>query len=229
MQSNSTAGGLLLLLGELDGLRYWMGLLVSCTAVRRYTLSVMTQGEPKESRGPNRTPQWLGGPAEPLAESEGMLKRAIQREIDRRGLGIAGLMDVARTAGSDEAEADRQALRHWLAGERNVRSDRLERALWALGITEEDLTELLSRRFKPIWVIRLRSSPPFDERYVRASTRDEVLEIAEQELGIRSDRIYDVGPFSQRKRIRAFGEMFYSPRSGVFFVPDGASRPDEHG
>lgn len=158
-----------------------------------------------------------------------MLRRAIAKEIERRGLGISGLTDLAEVAGSEESKADRQALRHWLAGERNVRSDRLERALWALGITESDLDHLLQQRFKPIWFIKLRSSPPFDERYVRADTSEEVLDIAERELGIRRERIYDWGPFTQRKMMKAFGGMRYSPRSGVFFVPTGAKLPDEHG
>ena len=181
---------------------------------------------PDAPKGPNRAPQWLGGPSEPLDAAEGMLRRAISKEVERRGLGNAGLMDVASAAGSTEWEADRHALRHWLAGDRHVRSDRLERALWALGITEDDLTELLQRRFKPIWCIQLRTSPPYDDRYVRAESEEEAVEVAVRELGISESQIRLVQPFDKRKRLRAGGTMEHRPPTGVFFVPEGTEPPE---
>lgn len=181
----------------------------------------MTQRHAQDPR-PDGDQHLFGGTHEPPDQAAGMLRRAVQRALEDRNLSIKGVVEITTSAGNPEAQADLEALRHWMAGRRNVRVDRVERALWALGITEADLAEVLQRRDKQIWFVRLHGSDRRDRQFVRADSETEAIALAGTELGIKPEMIEEVGVYDAR---RFSGDLAasrvalrYDPGRGVVLI-----------
>lgn len=172
---------------------------------------------------PDRDLHFFGGSQKPPDQAGGMLRRAVQRALEDRNLSIKGVVEITTAAGNPESQADLEALRHWMAGRRNIRVDRVERALWALGITDADLAEVLQPREKQIWFVRINGSDRRDRQFVRADSEAEAIALAWKEHGIKPEMIEEIGAYDAR---RFSGDLAagnvslrHDPEQGVLLVP----------
>lgn len=142
--------------------------------------------------------------------------------IEQRDLTIKSLVAITEAAGSSTASTDIEALRHWLAGRRNIRTDRLERALWALGVSEKDLTNVLRWQENTIYYIWVRGEGPLERRLVQATETKGPIELAESLHGILEDSIHDCGPYDYRRFYEDVhsGRVYFRhyPGHGVWIV-----------
>jgi len=148
------------------------------------------------------------------------------RAIKQRSLTIKSLVAITEAAGSSTAETDIEALRHWLAGRRNIRSDRLERALWALGVSEENLADILRWQENPIYYVWVRGEGPLERRLVQETETLGPIEVVESVFGVQPDSIHDYGRYDYRRFYDDVhsGRVYFQhyPGHGVWIV----SRPN---